>query len=105
MMAALARQVEHIALLAHVGIHGLDRGGFVVIAADVQALDTQALVDHEVFGRRAVDLLFLCCLADRPVEVLARDEVGQADDGHPLEGLLVGIHALPFSRSTAHCLA
>ena len=61
--------------------------------------------EEPVFGRRAVDLLILARFPDSPVKVLARDELGQADDGDPLEVLLVRVHAVPSNRSTARCLA
>lgn len=73
MVAPLLRQVNLVASLAREGVHSLDRGRLVIIATDMQTLDTETLTYLEVLRDRAVDLLFLRCLPHRPVEDLSGD--------------------------------
>lgn len=49
-MAPILLQIDHVTLLAREGIHGLDRGGLIIVAADVQTLDAQPLVHLKILG-------------------------------------------------------
>ena len=71
MVTPLLRQVERVSALTRIGVHGLDSGGLIVVAANVQSLHAQAFFYREVLGYRAIDFLFLRRFLDRPVEILA----------------------------------
>ena len=91
MVTPLLRQVDRVSALTRIGVHGLDSGGLIVVAANVQALHAQAFFYREVLSHRAVNFLFLRRFLDQPVEILARNKVRQPDNGNPVESLFVGI--------------
>lgn len=91
MVTPLLRQVERVSALTHIGMHGLDSGGLIVVATNVHALHAQSFLYREVLSHRAVNFLFLRRFLNRPVEILTRDKIRQPDNGNPVEGLFVGI--------------
>ena len=59
--------------------HGVYGRRFVVVRPGMHALNAKTLVDPQQLDRREVQLLLGSGFRDGPVEVLASDEIGQAD--------------------------
>ena len=70
------------------GVHGLDGGGLIVVATNVQALHAQSFLYRQVLSYRAINFLFLCRFLNRSAAILARDKVRQPDNGNPAKSLL-----------------
>ena len=95
MVVALVGDVERVALGLHVGVHGLNRRGLVVVWAHVHALHAETLVIRKELHLAKVVPLLGGCLALRPLHLVWPREVGQTDEGDPVEVLLAGVvHAV-----------
>lgn len=79
MMEAGFGEVGGVALLRRECAHGVYGRRLAVVGPGVHALNAKALVDPQQLDRREVQLLFGGGFRNGPVEVLASDEVGQAD--------------------------
>lgn len=68
--------------------HGVYGRRLVVVRPSVHALNAKALVDPQQLDRREVQLLLGGSFRNGPVEVLASDEIGQADARDKVEVVL-----------------
>ena len=90
-MAAIAVDGNLISLTSGIIHHRLNRCRFVVIRADVHALDAKALIVTEKLHLREIRLLLSGRFADGPMHVLLRNEIGQTDHRDETETVLVCI--------------
>lgn len=72
-------EVGGVALFRDKCAHGVYGRRLAVVRPGVHALNAQALVDPQQLDCREVQLLFGSSFRNSPVEVLASDEIGQAD--------------------------
>ena len=72
-------EVGRISLFCCKCAHGVYGRQLVVVRPGMHALNAKTLVDPQQLNRREVQLLLGSGFRDGPVEVLASDEIGQAD--------------------------
>ena len=78
-MQASFGEVGLIPLLHRKCAHDFYGRRLAVVGSSMHALNTQALVDPEQLDRREIQLLFSGSFCNCSLEVVAGDEIGQAD--------------------------